>query len=331
VRNEVKGALIAGVVGLSTLAGVLARETKTVEPRAVGEPQVGVEVIATPRSATPTPRAPGFVALRDEPPPASLLPPPEAKRPATVDVFYAALAPFGEWILIEGYGRCWRPRLALSAEWHPYAEGHWVATDLGWAWVSDNEWGERRAAPYHYGGWARDGRAGWFWVPDVVWAPSRVTWRTSDDWIGWAPTPPPYRWAGSADAERAPDVEAFVFVPAGRFLEPRPWAWHAAPAERSAVYGRARPVVETVSVDGVAVNVGPPVARVTVVTGVGVSPVKLGPALAARGAEGHGGAPGHASPGEGHGGAPGGGPAGPGSGPTSGSGHGGHGGGHGGR
>jgi hypothetical protein len=31
---------------------------------------------------------------------------------------------------------------------------------------------------------------GWIWVPDTEFSPGWVVWRTSPQWIGWAPTPP---------------------------------------------------------------------------------------------------------------------------------------------
>jgi hypothetical protein len=31
---------------------------------------------------------------------------------------------------------------------------------------------------------------GWVWVPGSEWAPAWVSWRESDDYIGWAPLPP---------------------------------------------------------------------------------------------------------------------------------------------
>src|SRR5581483_3450206 len=157
------------------------------------------------------------------------------------------LAPFGEWIMIEGLGRVWLPRVALELGWHPYGRGQWISTDLGWAWSSDEAWGDERATPYRYGRWTLEARVGWVWVPDIVWAPSWVTWRSCDGWIGWAPTPPPRRWGGAV-VETPLAVEAFVFVPSRKFLEPRPVMFRANVNERAEVFARATPVTETVVV-----------------------------------------------------------------------------------
>jgi len=50
--------------------------------------------------------------------------------------FYAPLEEVGTWVDVDSYGRCWRPT-RVSANWSPYIDGHWVWTDYGWYWVSD--------------------------------------------------------------------------------------------------------------------------------------------------------------------------------------------------
>lgn len=116
---------------------------------------------------------------------------PEEQRPAqvTVNYFYDSLAPYGTWIEIEGYGRCWRPTVAVTTiGWQPYRHGgRWVWTDFGWYWYSDYSWGW---APFHYGRWFVHPHWGWVWWPDTVWGPSWVTWRYTDAYCGWAPLPP---------------------------------------------------------------------------------------------------------------------------------------------
>ncbi len=116
-------------------------------------------------------------------------PPEEQAPPETVNYFYDSLAPYGTWIDIDGYGRCWRPTVvATYSGWQPYRNnGRWVWTDAGWYWYSDYSWGW---APFHYGRWFSHPRWGWCWVPGSVWGPSWVSWRYSDDYCGWAPLPP---------------------------------------------------------------------------------------------------------------------------------------------
>ena len=99
------------------------------------------------------------------------------------------LSPYGTWVHIDGYGRCWRPTVAVyNTGWRPYCDnGRWVYTDRGWYWMSNYSWGW---ATFHYGRWFRHTHYGWCWWPDTVWAPSWVCWRYDNDYCGWAPLPP---------------------------------------------------------------------------------------------------------------------------------------------
>src|SRR4051812_31026875 len=82
---------------------------------------------------------------------------------ATVDLgfFYDDLAPYGRWVQRPQYGWVWTPRVA-SSSWRPYEDGHWVWTDEGWTWISDEPFGW---ATYHYGRWYDDPDYGWEWLP----------------------------------------------------------------------------------------------------------------------------------------------------------------------
>ena len=53
--------------------------------------------------------------------------------------FYEPLAPFGYWIEIEPYGLCWQPT-KIAEDWRPYSNGHWLWSDSGWYWVSEEPW-----------------------------------------------------------------------------------------------------------------------------------------------------------------------------------------------
>jgi hypothetical protein len=114
---------------------------------------------------------------------------PLAPPDASVPMFYDALSPYGNWVDVQGYGRCWQPSAAvINTGWQPYFDcGHWIYSDCGWYWLSDYSWGW---APFHYGSWFRHGRLGWCWVPGHVWGPSWVCWRYNNDYCGWAPLPP---------------------------------------------------------------------------------------------------------------------------------------------
>jgi hypothetical protein len=105
----------------------------------------------------------------------------------TVDFFYDALDPYGEWIELEPYGYAFRPNTNQTALWRPYTDGGWVYTEYGWTWRSNEPFGW---ATYHYGRWTRLPRLGWVWIPGTEWGPAWVSWRRSSDYIGWAPLPP---------------------------------------------------------------------------------------------------------------------------------------------
>jgi len=100
--------------------------------------------------------------------------------------FDSPLAPYGQWVNVSRYGRCWRPS-GVASGWRPYSTGYWEWTDSGWYWMSDEPWSW---ACYHYGYWIMDPADGWVWVPGTDWAPAWVAWRESPDYIGWAPCGP---------------------------------------------------------------------------------------------------------------------------------------------
>jgi hypothetical protein len=175
-------------------------------------------------------------------------PPQSVEQPAevTVNNFYDTLAPYGSWVDVDGYGRCWRPSVVIyNPGWQPYCDhGHWVYTDCGWYWFSDYSWGW---APFHYGRWFQHSRWGWCWTPDTVWGPSWVTWRYSNDYCGWAPLPPfaAYRegvgffYQGrnvSIGFDFGLGMNCFTFVPIGHFCDPHPRRFRAAPTQVTQIY-----------------------------------------------------------------------------------------------
>src|SRR3954454_7872468 len=106
----------------------------------------------------------------------------------SIDFFYNNLGNDGSWIEVGDYGYCWQPGVAVSnPHWRPYSDGYWAYTDVGWTWVSYEDFGW---ATYHYGRWARLHDRGWVWVPGYEWGPAWVSWRTGGNYVGWAPLPP---------------------------------------------------------------------------------------------------------------------------------------------
>ena len=145
-------------------------------------------LLQSPTPSTVPPPAPAPVT----PPPVQVVTAPPTET-VTTAYFEEQLSPYGSWVEIPEYGRCWQPAVvAVNHEWRPYSDrGHWVYTDAGWFWQSDYTWGW---AAFHYGRWFNHGRYGWVWAPDSVWGPSWVCWRQNDTHCGWAPLPPGARF-----------------------------------------------------------------------------------------------------------------------------------------
>src|SRR5262245_13837885 len=132
--------------------------------------------------------------------------------------FYGDLSPYGEWVYVSGPGWVWSPSV-VTAGWEPYRLGHWVLTDCGWTWASDEEFGW---AVYHYGRWHADARYGWVWVPGTDWAPAWVAWQEGNGWVGWAPLPYQVRWSPGAGLDWGGVNVGVVLGPSSwRFVETR--------------------------------------------------------------------------------------------------------------
>jgi hypothetical protein len=214
-------------------------------------------------------------------------PPQPVEQPAevTVNYFYDTLAPYGSWVDVDGYGRCWRPSVVIyNPGWQPYCDhGHWVYTDCGWYWFSDYSWGW---APFHYGRWFQNPRWGWCWTPDTVWGPSWVTWRYSNDYCGWAPLPPfaAYRegvgffYRGlnvSFGFDFGLGINCFTFVPIGHFCDPHPHRYRVAPGQMTQIFNRTT-VINNFNVrDHNFVNGGIDPEHITSITHTPIHPISI--------------------------------------------------------
>jgi len=140
----------------------------------------------------------------------------------TFQDFYDALSPDGDWVELDDYGYCWRP--FVDDHWRPYTDGQWVYTEAGYTWFSNEPWGW---AVYHYGRWTKVTNWGWVWVPGYEWGPAWVSWRTNDDYIGWAALPPEAVWEASAgfgvfvDVDYGIGPDWYAFCPVAYFGAPR--------------------------------------------------------------------------------------------------------------
>jgi hypothetical protein len=85
------------------------------------------------------------------------------------------------------YGEVWKPGVTPQS-WHPYPACYWKNTQkFGWYFDDPTEWGK---IVHHHGRWTNDLEHGWIWVPGKEFSPGWVVWRTSNDYIGWAPQMP---------------------------------------------------------------------------------------------------------------------------------------------
>jgi hypothetical protein len=88
-------------------------------------------------------------------------------------------------------------------------------TEYGWTWESYEPFGW---ITYHYGFWAYDNVWGWVWIPGYEWYPARVLWATFDDYIAWAPIPPP-GYADWGDPWAVDDIYAWHVVGDEHFVD----------------------------------------------------------------------------------------------------------------
>jgi hypothetical protein len=134
-------------------------------------------------------------------------------------LFFDQLEPHGVWVRHAKYQYVFCPT-GLDATWRPYTEGRWLyLEDHGWYFASDEPFAW---ATYHYGRWFADKTLGWCWVPGTKWAPAWVSWRRSNDVVGWAPLPPENDgYAVAIEVSRRELPEGYwVFVPTTQFVEP---------------------------------------------------------------------------------------------------------------
>ena len=203
----------------------------------------------------------------------------------TVNDFDNTLTPYGQWIDVDGYGRCWRPPVVIyDSTWQPYCDrGHWVYTDYGWYWDSAYAWG----ITFHYGRWYHHDRFGWIWWPDTVWAPSWVAWRSCDDYCGWAPLPPftvyqpgvGFFYQGASVTvgfDFGLSASCYTFVSMDHFCELQPRRFCVPPVQITAIFNRTTIINNYGANNRTMVNRGISVAAIGAATHHPIQPVQVG-------------------------------------------------------
>lgn len=187
--------------------------------------------------------APAYAPAFDNAPPA-----PQPAAEMSHEFFQESLAPYGNWVEVDGYGTVWQPNVTIiDTTWRPYLNGgRWLYTQAGWYWASDYAWG----FTFQYGRWFFAPARGWCWWPNTVWGPSWVTWRSSPGFCGWAPLPPftgwttgvGLTWFGSGVSVGFGfnfGWSQFNWVPIAGICSPVPWR-HCVPANQAvAIYDRS--------------------------------------------------------------------------------------------
>src|SRR5260370_1264101 len=197
-----------------------------------------------------------------------------------ISFFYDQLSPYGHWVESRAYGWVWLP-YRIGVSWRPYAAGHWVMTDYGWTWVSDEPFGW---ATYHYGRWVFDPDYGWEWIPGYEWGPAWVAWRTGYGYIGWAPLPPEVRFRagfgldfGGIDINVVLGPTHFCFVQERSFLALNVATFVEPPARNVTIIRNTTNITNYTVVNNRVVNQGIPVQRVEQVTGQRVARLQIAP------------------------------------------------------
>ncbi|HTA84434.1 MAG TPA: DUF6600 domain-containing protein [Bacteroidia bacterium] len=218
--------------------------------------------------------APAPVYSQPAPAPAPAPAPETYNQPVTMQTFYDALSPYGQWVNYGGYGYVWIP--AAGPDFMPYSTaGHWVFTDNGWMWASDYSWGW---ATFHYGRWDFDAVYGWMWIPDTQWGPAWVQWRSCNGYYGWAPLQPNYGWNNYGAYN--PPANRWVFCN-GQYMTYNNISVYYEPRERYNDYIQRSTVINRSYYDNgsrATYAAGPEPTEVSRYSGSQITPVHIAPA-----------------------------------------------------
>jgi hypothetical protein len=225
---------------------------------------------------------PGEMPLDEPPPPLD-----ETNQPPDEGSFYGALAPYGAWVSLPGYGLCWQPCAGVyTPGWTPYCtQGQWVYSNCGWYWMSRYSWGW---STFHYGRWFCDQHRGWCWYPGTAWSPAWVCWRNSGNYCGWAPLPPHCNFVQGkglvlngtvtpANSNFGLNAKQFTFVPIRNLTMAHPDRFRLASAQASSVFNQAK-VANDVNVNNLTfINQGVPAKQVASAMGRSVQMYNIQP------------------------------------------------------
>ncbi len=178
---------------------------------------------------------------------------PQSATPAADDV-KSVLSQYGSFVQHPKYGEVWVPT-ATPQGWHPYPACQWVnSKQYGWYFDDRTPWGQ---IVHHYGRWAHDSQMGWIWIPGSEFSPGWVVWRTSPEWIGWAPMMPDQD-VKTVSADDFNSGGFWTFVDATKFSSGCVPGGAAAASQVPVLLKRTKFVTEFALVGGIGVFVLPP-------------------------------------------------------------------------
>src|SRR5207237_4897638 len=99
------------------------------------------------------------------------------------------------------------------------------------------------------------------WLPGTTWGPGWVAWRSSPDWVGWAPLPPDPRGGASGGVRTisttAIPPTAWCFAPARALSDRNVRPWIAAPSRNPSLLSATRDATHYLSSGGRIVDAAP--------------------------------------------------------------------------
>lgn len=226
---------------------VRTREGTAPAPQASPAPPENANVVQAPaatenRPSLTEPPAPSYSVAAE---PAYTEAAAAPNQQVNISYFESTLSPYGSWVDVPDYGRCWQPTVVVvNRNWRPYSDrGRWIYTSAGWYWQSDYSWGW---APFHYGRWHQDHRIGWVWAPGSTWGPAWVSWRYTDSYCGWAPLPPLAHYDSFGFSYYSSRVgisfdfglrdHHYTFIPTSRFCDRTPHRYYVSGSHSTTIY-----------------------------------------------------------------------------------------------
>ncbi len=138
---------------------------------------------------------------------------PPPPPPPEID-FREELRPYGQFLIVAPFGKVWAPNPEIVGKnFVPYVtNGQWKYSKKdGWDFSSGYKFGD---IVFHYGRWVHVQSLDWLWVEDKQKGPAWVDWKTSSEYVGWAPMLP-----SNTQGQQLPQPD-FFYVRARHFAQP---------------------------------------------------------------------------------------------------------------